>query len=102
MPKVYKYIDVNTGEIHGQTKDEYEFVKILMESPAPSVLTRGDTSTTGFEYVCGRIKLSDIQIKAVAEALKNGKVEEPEEEISPSFLDGEFYSEMDELPETEE
>jgi RecA/RadA recombinase len=103
LRKVYKYIDVNTGEMYGQTKDEYEFVKILIDSPAPSVLTRGDTSKTGFEYVCGRIKLSDIQIKAVAEALKAGKTEETEEEeISPSFLDGEFYSEMDELPVTEE
>jgi RecA/RadA recombinase len=103
LRKVYKYIDVNTGEMYGQTKDEYEFVKILMEAPAPSVLTRGDLSKTGFEYVCGRIKLSDIQIKAVAEALKDGKKEEEtEESVAPSFLDGEFYDGGEpELTETE-
>lgn len=100
LRKIYKYIDVSTGEIFGQTKDEYEFVKILMDSPAPSVLTRGDTSKTGFEYVCGRIKLSDIQIKAVSDAVKEGKKEEKETEevVSPSFLDEEFYS-FDEGPE---
>lgn len=100
LRKIYKYIDVSTGEIFGQTKDEYEFVKILMDSPAPSVLTRGDTSKTGFEYVCGRIKLSDIQIKAVSDAVKEGKKEEKEAEeaVSPSFLDEEFYS-FDEGPE---
>ena len=100
LRKVYKYIDVNTGEIFGQTKDEYEFVKLLMSSPAPSVLTRGDNSKTGFEYVCGRIKLSIIQIKAVQEAIKEGKItEEVEEEISnSSFMDDEFYS-MNEEPE---
>ena len=101
LRKVYKYIDVNTGEIFGQTKDEYEFVKILMDSPAPSVLTRGDTSKTGFEYVCGRIKLSDIQIKAVTEAVKEGKKEEgePEVEVDPSFLNDEFYGGFDEETE---
>lgn len=103
LRKVYKYIDVNTGEIFGQTKDEYEFVKILMESPAPSVLTRGDVSKTGFEYVCGRIKLSDIQIKAVAEAIKSGKKdeEEIEEEVPSSFMDEEFYSGFEEEPQIE-
>jgi len=104
LRKVYKYIDVNTGEIFGQTKDEYEFVKLLMDSPAPSVLTRGDLSKTGFEYVCGRIKLSDIQIKAVAEAVKEGKKTESEEEeiIPASFMDAEFYGDFEpEIPESE-
>jgi RecA/RadA recombinase len=104
LRKVYKYIDVNTGELFGQTKDEYEFVKLLMDSPAPSVLTRGDLSKTGFEYVCGRIKLSDIQIKAVAEAVKEGKKTESEEEeiIPASFMDAEFYGDFEpEIPESE-
>lgn len=104
LRKVYKYIDVTTGELFGQTKDEYEFVKILMDSPAPSVLTRGDLSKTGFEYVCGRIKLSDIQIKAVAEAVKEGKKTDSEEEeiIPASFMDTEFYGDFEpEIPESE-
>lgn len=106
LRKVYKYLDVNTGEIFGQTKDEYEFVKILMDSPAPSVLTRGDVSKTGFEYVCGRIKLSDIQIKAVTEALKEGKkdAETEVEEVPQSFMNEEFYSfdEETEIPNFDE
>lgn len=104
LRKVYKYIDVTTGELFGQTKDEYEFVKILMDSPAPSVLTRGDLSKTGFEYVCGRIKLSDIQIKAVAEAVKEGKKTDSEDEeiIPASFMDTEFYGDFEpEIPESE-
>lgn len=106
LRKVYKYLDVNTGEIFGQTKDEYEFVRLLIDSPAPSVLTRGDNSKTGFEYVCGRIKLSDIQVKAVLQALKDGKQSlEPEEKItSNSFMDAEFYSGEEEtlIPDFEE
>jgi RecA/RadA recombinase len=95
--KVYKYIDVNTGELLAQSKDEYEFVNMLIEASAPSVLTRGDLSKTGFEYVCGRIKLSDIQIKAVSEALKEGKSTSSEEidetllNIDSSIMDDEFY-----------
>jgi hypothetical protein len=86
-------LDIDTGEIHAQTKDEFEFVKMLMESPAPSKLTRGDNSKTGFEYICGRIKLSDIQIKAVTDAIKDGKKEDAPEEIDvpSSFLNEEFY-----------
>ena len=111
LRKVYKYIDPTTGEIFGQTKDEYEFVKLLMDSPAPSVLTRGDTSTTGFQYICGRIKLSDIQIKAVAEAIKEGKKSEedsgPEDDvlknIDSSLLDDEFYGGPEpQIPDFEE
>jgi len=100
LRKVYKYTDINTGELFGQTKDEYDFVKLLMSSSAPSVLTRGDNSKTGFEYVCGRIKLSDIQVKALQDAIKEGKKsEEVEEEITnASFMDDEFYS-MNEEPE---
>lgn len=100
LRKVYKYTDINTGELFGQTKDEYDFVKLLMSSPAPSVLTRGDNSKTGFEYVCGRIKLSDIQVKAVHDAIKEGKKSEEEEEeiTNASFMDDEFYS-MNDDPE---
>jgi hypothetical protein len=100
LRKVYKYIDVTTGEIHAQTKDEYEFVKMLMNSPAPSVLTRGDTSKTGFEYICGRIKLSDLQIKAISETIAEGKKDstEVEEEVPASFLNEEFYDFDQETP----
>jgi RecA/RadA recombinase len=101
LRKVYKYIDVTTGELFGQTKDEYEFVRMLINSPAPSVLTRGDTSKTGFEYVCGRIKLSDIQIKAVVEAIKEGKKNDSDDyvEETPAFMDGEFYGSFEEETE---
>lgn len=102
LRKVYKYIDVETAEIHGQTKDEFEFVKILLESPAPSTLTRGDTSKNGFQYICGRIKLSDIQVKAVMDAIKEGKNNSESEEsvaIPDSFMNDEFYSEFDGEPE---
>jgi RecA/RadA recombinase len=108
LRKIYKYIDVATGELHAQTKDEYEFVKLLMEAPAPSTLTRGDNSKTGFEYVCGRIKLSDIQTKAVVEAVKDGKKSETDEESqinNPAFLNEEFYADFGdntEIPNFEE
>jgi RecA/RadA recombinase len=96
LRKVYKYIDVTTGEVFAQTKDEYEFVKNLIDSPAPSVLTRGDTSKTGFEYVCGRIKLSDIQTKAVVDAIKEGKASKEEESPidNPAFMNEEFYGDF--------
>ncbi len=82
-----------------------------MDSPAPSVLTRGDVSTTGFQYICGRIKLSDIQIKAVAEAIKEGKKSDEGENseddvlknIDSSLIDDEFYGGPEpEIPDFED
>ncbi|MFM9587299.1 hypothetical protein, partial [Streptomyces caniscabiei] len=63
--KEYRYIDFGTGEVLCKSKDPYEFMEMLIEAPAPSKLTRGDISTTGFEWLCGRLKATQLDIEAI-------------------------------------
>lgn len=65
--KVYSFIDKSTGEVLAKTKDENEFIQLLSTCPAPSVLTKGDKSKTGLEYVCSRLKISPEQRQAILE-----------------------------------
>lgn len=64
-------IDSITGEVI-ESKDPYEFCKMLQSSAAPEKRTRGDNSTTAFEYICGRLKYSGKPLQDLIEAIKKG------------------------------
>jgi RecA/RadA recombinase len=64
-------IDPITGEVI-ESKDPYEFCKLLQGSPAPEKKTRNDNSTTAFEYICGRLKYAGKPLQDLLEAIKKG------------------------------
>jgi RecA/RadA recombinase len=69
--KKFSYVHADTGEVL-ESKDPYEFVKMLMNSPAPEKRTRGDNSTTVFEYLCGRMKIQGKTLSDLSEAVAKG------------------------------
>ena len=70
--KKFIYVfDEITGELI-ESKDAYEFCKMLQTTPAPEKRTRGDNSTTAFEYLCGRLKIFGKPLIDLNEAIKNG------------------------------
>lgn len=71
--KVYRYLDTETGEVLIQTKDEVEFIEKLMNEPPPTKRPAKDTSTTGFEYACARLKIEGSQLQLLLDALDNKK-----------------------------
>ena len=68
--KKFSYIVSETGEVV-ESKDPIEFIKKLQEVPAPEKRTRGDNSTTAFEYICGRLKISGKPLDDLIESLNN-------------------------------
>jgi protein RecA len=69
--KKFIYTNTDTGEVV-ESKDSYEFCQRLMTQPAPEKKTRGDSSTTAFEYVCGRLKVIGKPLEDLLEAIKKG------------------------------
>ena len=70
--KKFIYVfDEITGELV-ESKDPYAFCKMLQTAPAPEKRTRGDNSTTAFEYLCGRLKVVGKPLNDLIEAIKNG------------------------------
>ena len=69
--KKFRYECPDTGEIL-DTKDPYEFANMLLNHPAPTKRTRGDNSTTVFEYICGRLKLSGKPLEDLVSFIKKG------------------------------
>lgn len=69
--KKYIYINGNTGE-QVDSKDPYEFVKLLMGHPAPLKKTKGDNSNTAFEYICGRLKYTGKSLEDLLEFINKG------------------------------
>jgi len=70
--KKFIYVfDEITGELI-ESKDPYAFCKMLQTAPAPEKRTRGDNSTTAFEYLCGRLKIVGKPLNDLIEAIKNG------------------------------
>jgi hypothetical protein len=69
--KKFIYTNIDTGEVI-ESKDPYEFCKLLMTQPAPEKRTRGDNSATAFEYVCGRLKVVGKPLTDLIEAIKKG------------------------------
>lgn len=70
----FRYVHPDTGEVI-ETKDLREFMMSLIESPAPSQRTKGDGSTTVFEYICGRIKMSPEAQSAIINRIMNSNVD---------------------------
>ena len=73
--KKFIYTNTDTGEVV-ESKDAYEFCKLLMAQPAPEKRTRGDMSTTAFEYICGRLKVLGKPLNDLMEAINKGPVTE--------------------------
>ena len=69
--KKFSYVNADTGEVV-ESKDAYEFCKLLMDQPAPVKKTRNDNSTTAFEYICGRMRIAGKPLNDLLEAIKNG------------------------------
>ena len=69
--KKFIYTNTDTGEVV-ESKDAYEFCQGLMTQLAPEKKTRGDNSTTAFEYICGRLKVIGKPLEDLLEAIKKG------------------------------
>jgi recombination protein RecA len=69
--KKFSYLNADTGEVV-ESKDPYEFCKLLMNQPAPVKRTRNDNSTTAFEFICGRMKIVGKVLDDLLEAIKKG------------------------------
>ena len=69
--KKFIYTNTDTGEVV-ESKDPYEFCKLLMDQPAPEKRTRGDNSTTAFEYICGRLRLTGKPLSDLQESIQKG------------------------------
>ena len=77
--KKFMYTNADTGEVV-ESKDAYEFCKLLMDQPAPEKRTRGDNSTTAFEYICGRLKITNKPLSDLLEAINKGPVGDDSDE----------------------
>ena len=88
--KKFIYTNTDTGEVV-ESKDAYEFCKLLMDQPAPVKRTRGDNSTTAFEYICGRLKVVGKPLNDLIEAISKGPVsdelEDEDDDDGISFED---------------
>jgi len=52
-----------------------------MGQPAPEKRTRGDNSTTAFEYICGRLKVIAKPLSDLVEAIKKGPLIDSDNDI---------------------
>jgi protein RecA len=78
--KKFIYTNTDTGELV-ESKDPYEFCKLLMNEAAPEKRTRNDNSTTAFEYICGRLKVMGKPLNDLVEAINKGPVVDTEDDI---------------------
>jgi RecA/RadA recombinase len=69
--KKFIYTNIDTGEVI-ESKDAYEFCKLLMTQPAPEKRTRNDNSTTAFDFICGRLKVVGKPLADLVEAISKG------------------------------
>jgi protein RecA len=84
--KKYSYTCPDTGEII-DSKNPFEFVKLLMAHASPSKRTRGDESKTAFEYVCGRCKVFGKQLEDLKAAVEKGPLSD---QLDDEEDDGDF------------
>ena len=86
--KKFIYTNTDTGEVV-ESKDAYEFCKLLMAHPAPEKRTRGDMSSTAFEYICGRLKVMGKPLTDLVEAIQKGpsvdNIDEDDDDDGISF-----------------
>lgn len=73
----YQYLDVSTGEILVQSKDQREFVKLLISALPPNNKAKKDASVSAMEFFSGKLNLSPL---VVASILKRAN-EDPEEDV---------------------
>ena len=76
--KKFIYTNTDTGEVI-ESKDPYEFCKLLMAQAAPEKRTRNDMSTTAFEYICGRIKVIGKPLNDLVEAINRGPISDSDD-----------------------
>lgn len=76
--KKFIYTNTDTGEVI-ESKDPYEFCKLLMAQAAPEKRTRNDMSTTAFEYICGRIKVIGKPLNDLIEAINRGPISDSDD-----------------------
>lgn len=69
--KKFIYLNTDTGE-QIESKDSYEFAKMLQNSPAPLNKTKNDNSTTAFDYICGRLKITGKFYNDLVEFIEKG------------------------------
>ena len=81
--KKFSYLCPNTGEVL-ESKDSYEFCKLLQNQPSPEKRTRGDNSATAFEFICGRIKVVGKPLADLTAAIIKGP---PTEETNLDVMD---------------
>jgi len=89
--KKFSYVCPNTGEVL-ESKDSYEFCKLLQNQPAPEKRTRNDNSTTAVEFICGRIKVVGKPLADLTAAIIKGP---PSEEPDLDLMDDEDEDEED-------
>jgi len=83
--KILRFIDKETGDILAESALNHDLMSQLFTCDPPSKLTRGDKSTTGFEYICGRLKIEEAARQIIMDkvfAIQNG-------EAAPSVLSDE-------------
>lgn len=68
--KSLKYTNPDTGVVI-ESKDPVEMLEKLQEESAPEKRTRNDNSTTAFEYICGRLKMSSVEIEKLIKAAQD-------------------------------
>ena len=78
--KKFIYTNSDTGEVV-ESKDPYEFCKLLMNQPAPEKRTRNDMSTTAFEFICGRLKVNGKPLSDLTEAINKGPALEADNDL---------------------
>ena len=61
---------------------------MLQTTPAPEKRTRGDNSTTAFEYLCGRLKVVGKPLSDLNEAIKNGPASSDDIDLDDDDDDG--------------
>ena len=66
--KKFQYI-TEDGEVI-ESQDPIEFIDLLKSTPAPEKRTRGDNSTTAFEYICRKIKFTDTSVELLEQQLE--------------------------------
>ena len=92
--KKFSYTCPDSGEIL-DSKDPYEFVKLLMVHSSPSKRTRGDESKTAFEYICGRCKVFGKQLEDLKAAVERGPLSNQLDEDEDD--DGDFGMSLEDV-----
>ena len=77
--KKFIYLNEDTGE-QIESKDAYEFAKLLQSCPSPTKRTKNDNSTTAFDYICGRLKISGKHYSDLLEVIEKGPQDDEDDD----------------------